>query len=513
MEKKLNGLLADPSTIAIVDEIKMWDDILYKKCNGNSENLGNQTLGGFPSPTIPSVEILGEGTHLLIATKEAYAAYQLAGYDDVLFTNYNENGTSNNITKKDISDVYIIPEEFIQRYISPKKDRQAFIEEQLKKFDLSSNDIMSQVILNDRKKLIELIKQSQKPTEAFLNIFDAFMYMTDESQDFIKDNPDIAEKINTAFTKAYQIVKQKFQELNTNNYNGITFDETNIHIADTHENFDHISLIFSNSERAKELRNILGIEKQNLDISNFLAKKTISKKEMLLALPDDILPDKSSENIQKIIETETLGNKDIEVRFGNNLTLYKTDLYSPNFTSTIYSSNGKKIEEEVYKNDEYDYEETIKKYDENEEIFYTYSEIAMSDDQYFFNYWEINNADLVSIEYGTQYNGQTQNFENYYETIFRIEGHQVSALQYIKAHPEEGYEILSILEKGSSYGKHPEKIEKKLDKIRNFLESKNELERLLQKDAGLEEKIKQGEYLETAYEELSGQKNPTHGGE
>ena len=130
-----------------------------------------------------------------------------------------------------------------------------------------------------------------------------------------------------------------------------------------------------------------------------------TKKKFLRTLPDEIVPDKSEEALNKIIENEKLNpldeeDKTIHIRFGKNISIIKTIDefgFEEDYEMIQYSYNGKIIEERAYQCNEYVHESRVSKCDENEECIYSKSRYENNGDDTYYDTLKNNDANYKEL--------------------------------------------------------------------------------------------------------------------
>ena len=262
------------------------------------------------------------------------------------------------------------------------------------------------------------------------------------------------------------------------------------------------------------------------DISDILNHKPIvieeekiddeTKKKFLRTLPDEMVPDKSDEALKKIIESERLypsnEDKDINVyiRFGENVSIIRTsDQYEfeNDYEMDKYSYNGKLQEKISYQNNQYTYESSIARYDENGETIYAKIFEDSGDGRYYDSLYISTGEDNMHIKHGKEYHYKNGNEEEvyYYNSRFIIDGKNVSAVEYIKAHPELEVEIIDQLESARNFTKDTDvkEVEQELEEIVDYMNAKSELTDLVDKDKKLDEKLNKANELLQDYQSLN----------
>ena len=282
----------------------------------------------------------------------------------------------------------------------------------------------------------------------------------------------------------------------------------------------------------QDKRKELGIEKSELDISDILNHKPIvieeekiddeTKKKFLRTLPDEIVPDKSDEALKKIIESEkinTLNNGELDIRFGESVSIIRTsDVYEyrNDYDIDKYSYDGKKIEKISYENNQYNYKSDYATYDENGDLLYSKTVGDFSDGLYYNTLYIASGKDSMYMEHGIGHD-YSDGYEEYYyyDSRFTVDGKDVSAIEYLKAHPELEVDIIEQMEDAWNFTRKHEikELKQELDEIVDYMNAKSELTDLVDKDKKLDKKLDKANELLQDYQALNGQDAPSLDGD
>ena len=250
-----------------------------------------------------------------------------------------------------------------------------------------------------------------------------------------------------------------------------------------------------------------------------------TKKKFLRTLPDEMVPDKSEEALNKIIENEKLNpldeeDKTIHIRFGKNISIIKTIDefgFEEDYEMIQYSYNGKIIEERAYQCNEYVHESRVSKCDENEECIYSKSRYENNGDDTYYDTLSrvLSEGNYFRIAYGRVFNNRNQQYEDYYTSSFFINHDKVPALEFIKAHPELEIEIVDQMEcaHNDTRGSNLPKLTEELDSIIDYINARSELKALVDEDNGLDKKLNEANELLQDYRLLTGQDAPNLDGD
>ena len=250
-----------------------------------------------------------------------------------------------------------------------------------------------------------------------------------------------------------------------------------------------------------------------------------TKKKFLRTLPDEMVPDKSEEALNKIIENEKLNpldeeDKTIHIRFGKNISIIKTIDefgFEEDYEMIQYSYNGKIIEERAYQCNEYVHESRVSKCDENEECIYSKSRYENNGDDTYYDTLSrvLSEGNYFRIAYGRVFNNRNQQYEDYYNSTFFMNNDRVSALEFIKAHPELEIEIVDQMEcaHNDTRGSNLPKLTEELDSIVDYINDRSELKALVDEDKGLDNKLDKANELLQDYQSLNGQEAPSLDGD
>ena len=251
-----------------------------------------------------------------------------------------------------------------------------------------------------------------------------------------------------------------------------------------------------------------------------------TKKKFLRTLPDEMVPDKSEEALNKIIENEKLYQSNEEeginvyIRFGESVSIIRTsDQYEfeNDYEMDKYSYNGKLQEKISYQNNQYTYESSIARYDENGETIYAKIFEDSGDGRYYDSLYIATGEDNMHIKHGREYHYKNGNEEEvyYYNSRFTIDGKNVTAVEYIKAHPELEEDIIDQMEDAWNFTNKSEikELKQELDEIIDYINAKSELTDLVDKDKKLDEKLDKANELLQDYQSLNGQEAPSLDGD
>ena len=242
-----------------------------------------------------------------------------------------------------------------------------------------------------------------------------------------------------------------------------------------------------------------------------------TKKKFLRTLPDEMVPDKSDEALNKIIENEKLNpldeeDKTIHIRFGKNISIIKTIDefgFEEDYEMIQYSYNGKIIEERAYQCNEYVHESRVSKYDENEKCIYSKSRYENNGDDTYYDTLSrvLSEGNYFRIAYGRVFNNRNQQYEDYYTSSFFINHDKVSALEFFKAHPELEIEIIDQMESAHNATRESNlpNLSEELDSIVDYINDRSELKALVDEDNGLDKKLNEANKLLEDYQLLTGQ--------
>ena len=250
-----------------------------------------------------------------------------------------------------------------------------------------------------------------------------------------------------------------------------------------------------------------------------------TKKKFLRTLPDEIVPDKSEEALNKIIENEKLNpldeeDKTIHIRFGKNISIIKTIDefgFEEDYEMIQYSYNGKIIEERAYQCNEYVHESRVSKCDENEKCIYSKSRYENNGDDTYYDTLSrvLSEGNYFRMGHGRIFNYRSQQYEDYYNSTFFMNHDRVSALEFIKAHPELEIEIVDQMEcaHNDTRGSNLPKLTEELDSIIDYINARSELKALVDEDNGLDKKLNEANELLQDYRLLTGQDAPNLDGD
>ena len=250
-----------------------------------------------------------------------------------------------------------------------------------------------------------------------------------------------------------------------------------------------------------------------------------TKKKFLRTLPDEIVPDKSEEALNKIIENEKLNpldeeDKTIHIRFGKNISIIKTIDefgFEEDYEMIQYSYNGKIIEERAYQCNEYVHESGVSKYDENEKCIYSKSRYENNGDDTYYDTLSrvLSEGNYFRIAYGRVFNNRNQQYEDYYTSSFFINHDKVPALEFFKAHPELEIEIIDQMESAHNATRESNlpNLSEELDSIVDYINDRSELKALVDEDKILDEKLNKANELLQDYQSLNGQDAPSLNGD
>lgn len=250
-----------------------------------------------------------------------------------------------------------------------------------------------------------------------------------------------------------------------------------------------------------------------------------TKKKFLRTLPDEIVPDKSEEALNKIIENEKLNpldeeDKTIHIRFGKNISIIKTIDefgFEEDYEMIQYSYNGKIIEERAYQCNEYVHESRVSKCDENEKCIYSKSRYENNGDDTYYDTLSrvLSEGNYFRIAYGRVFNNRNQQYEDYYTSSFFINHDKVPALEFFKAHPELEIEIIDQMESAHNATRESNlpNLSEELDSIVDYINDRSELKALVDEDKILDEKLNKANELLQDYQSLNGQDAPSLNGD
>ena len=250
-----------------------------------------------------------------------------------------------------------------------------------------------------------------------------------------------------------------------------------------------------------------------------------TKKKFLRTLPDEMVPDKSEEALNKIIENEKLNpldeeDKTIHIRFGKNISIIKTIDefgFEEDYEMIQYSYNGKIIEERAYQCNEYVHESGVSKYDENEKCIYSKSRYENNGDDTYYDTLSrvLSEGNYFRIAYGRVFNNRNQQYEDYYTSSFFINHDKVPALEFFKAHPELEIEIIDQMESAHNATRESNlpNLSEELDSIVDYINERSELKDLVDEDKSLDEKLNKANELLQDYQSLNGQDAPSLNGD
>ena len=250
-----------------------------------------------------------------------------------------------------------------------------------------------------------------------------------------------------------------------------------------------------------------------------------TKKKFLRTLPDEMVPDKSEEALNKIIENEKLNpldeeDKTIHIRFGKNISIIKTIDefgFEEDYEMIQYSYNGKIIEERAYQYNEYVHESRVSKCDENEKCIYSKSRYENNGDDTYYDTLSrvLSEGNYFRIAYGRVFNNRNQQYEDYYTSSFFINHDKVPALEFFKAHPELEIEIIDQMESAHNATRESNlpNLSEELDSIVDYINDRSELKALVDEDKILDEKLNKANELLQDYQSLNGQDAPSLNGD
>ena len=250
-----------------------------------------------------------------------------------------------------------------------------------------------------------------------------------------------------------------------------------------------------------------------------------TKKKFLRTLPDEMVPDKSEEALNKIIENEKLNpldeeDKTIHIRFGKNISIIKTIDefgFEEDYEMIQYSYNGKIIEERAYQCNEYVHESRVSKYDENEKCIYSKSRYENNGDDTYYDTLSrvLSEGNYFRIAYGRVFNNRNQQYEDYYTSSFFINHDKVPALEFFKAHPELEIEIIDQMESvhNATRESNLPNLSEELDSIVDYINDRSELKALVDEDKILDKKLNKANELLQDYQSLNGQDAPSLNGD
>ena len=123
----------------------------------------------------------------------------------------------------------------------------------------------------------------------------------------------------------------------------------------------------------------------------------------------------------------------------------------------------------------------------------------------------------MHIKHGREYHYKNGKEEEvyYYKSRFTIDGKNVSAVEYIKAHPELEEDIIDQMEDAWNFTNKSEikELKQELDEIIDYINAKSELTDLVDKDKKLDEKLDKANELLQDYQSLNGQEAPSLDGD
>lgn len=250
-----------------------------------------------------------------------------------------------------------------------------------------------------------------------------------------------------------------------------------------------------------------------------------AKRKFLRTLPDEIVPDKSEEALNKIIENEKLNpldeeDKTIHIRFGKNISIIKTIDevgFEEDYEMIQYSYDGKTIEERSHQCNEYVYESKVEKYDENEESIYIKARYEDKGNDTYDDTLSrlLSEGNHFGISYGRTFDYRSQQYKDFYNSSFFMNHNRVSALEFFKAHPELEIEIVDQMEcaHNDTRGSNLPKLTEELDSIIDYINARSELKALVDEDNGLDKKLNEADELLQDYQLLTGQDAPNLDGD
>lgn len=251
-----------------------------------------------------------------------------------------------------------------------------------------------------------------------------------------------------------------------------------------------------------------------------------AKRKFLQTLPDDMVPDKSEEALNQIIESEELNpqdkeeNESIHIRFGKNVSIIKTIDevgFEEDYEMIQYSYDGKTIEERSHQCNEYVYESKVEKYDENEESIYIKARYEDKGNDTYDDTLSrlLSEGNHFGISYGRTFDYRSQQYKDFYKSNFFMNHNRVSALEFFKAHPELEIEIVDQMEcaHNDTRGSNLPKLTEELDSIIDYINARSELKALVDEDNGLDKKLNEADELLQDYQLLTGQDAPNLDGD
>ena len=251
-----------------------------------------------------------------------------------------------------------------------------------------------------------------------------------------------------------------------------------------------------------------------------------AKRKFLQTLPDDMVPDKSEEALNQIIESEELNpqdkeeNESIHIRFGKNVSIIKTIDevgFEEDYEMIQYSYDGKTIEERSHQCNEYVYESKVEKYDENEESIYIKARYEDKGNDTYDDTLSrlLSEGNHFGISYGRTFDYRSQQYKDFYNSSFFMNHNRVSALEFFKAHPELEIEIVDQMEcaHNDTRGSNLPKLTEELDSIIDYINARSELKALVDEDNGLDKKLNEADELLQDYQLLTGQDAPNLDGD
>lgn len=248
-----------------------------------------------------------------------------------------------------------------------------------------------------------------------------------------------------------------------------------------------------------------------------------TKRKFLKTLPDKMVPDKSDEALKKIIESgkiNTLNEGELDIRFGESVSIISTsDVYEfrNDYDIDKYSYDGRLQEQISYQNNQYNYKSAYSTYDKKGELLYSKIVEDFSDGLYYDKLYIASGKDSMYMEHGIghDYSNGYEDEYYYYQSRFTIDGKNVSAVEYIKAHPELEEDIIDQMEDAWNFTNKSEikELKQELDEIIDYINAKSELTDLVDKDKKLDEKLDKANELLQDYQSLNGQEAPSLDGD
>lgn len=248
-----------------------------------------------------------------------------------------------------------------------------------------------------------------------------------------------------------------------------------------------------------------------------------TKRKFLKTLPDKMVPDKSDEALKKIIESRkinTLNEGELDIRFGESVSIISTsDVYEfrNDYDIDKYSYDGRLQEQISYQNNQYNYKSAYSTYDKKGELLYSKIVEDFSDGLYYDKLYIASGKDSMYMEHGIghDYSNGYEDEYYYYQSRFTIDGKNVSAVEYIKAHPELEEDIIDQMEDAWNFTNKSEikELKQELDEIIDYINAKSELTDLVDKDKKLDEKLDKANELLQDYQSLNGQEAPSLDGD